>query len=368
MKQKSVFLYFFGCVLILGFIVNQNISQAAASDPIVTIQDLYLPPQYSNPRTEKVSHVMIHFISNAIMKPQDPYNVNDVYRIFLNNGVSANYMIGRNGDIYRLVGEDRVAFHAGKGSLPGFPALLNKMNEYSIGIEMLAIGTRNEMLPVMSGKMYDLIAPSNIGYTDAQYRSLNRLLDGILKRHPSVQRDRQHIVGHDEYAPGRKTDPGKLFDWSRIDMNQPSTENQFHTVKEGESLWLIAQKYGTTIYSIANWNHIDPNRDLWVGQKLRIPNYTVQSGDTLWKIAKKYGVSIETIAKFNKIDSTATLLVGQKLRIPTVDQGVTYTVQSGDSLWKIAQKYSISIETIAKFNNLDPYGYFKVGQKLIILQ
>ena len=88
----------------------------------------------------------------------------------------------------------------------------------------------------------------------------------------------------------------------------------------------------------------------------------------MWKIAQKFAVSIQTIAKYNDLDSTATLRVGQKLRIPTVDQGITYTVQSEDSLWKIAQIYSISIETIAKFNKLDPYGYLKVGQKLTILQ
>lgn len=242
------------------------------------------------------------------------------------------------------------------------------MNEYSIGIEMLAVGTRDEMLPIMSGKTYDLISPSNIGYTDAQYRSLNRLLDGIPQRHPTIQRDRQHIVGHNEYAPGRKTDPGKLFDWSRIVMYQLSTEKQVHTVKKSESLWLIAQKYSTTIHFIAKWNHIDPKRELWVGQKVRIPNYTVKSGDSLWKIAQQYHVSIQSIAKYNNLDSAAALWVGQTLRIPTVVQGITYTVQSGDSLWKIAQQYNVSIETIAKNNNLDPYAHLQVGQKVTILQ
>lgn len=169
--------------------------------------------------------------------------------------------------MYRLVDENRIAFHAGKGSLPGFPAYQNKLNEYSIGIELMAIGTREEMLPLISAQTYESIAPSNIGYTDAQYRSLNLLLNDIIGRHPTIQRDRQHIVGHDEYAPGRKTDPGKLFDWSRINF----TGQVVHTVKRGESLWLIAQKYGTTINSIAKWNNIIPNSPLWVGQKLIIP-------------------------------------------------------------------------------------------------
>jgi len=237
----------------------------------VPVIDFRLPPQNSKVRTQKITHVVIHFISNARMKPHDPYRVKDVNRIFLEYGVSAHYMIGRNGEIYRLVDENRVAFHAGKGSLPGFPAYQNKMNEYSIGIELLAIGTRNEMLPMMSGKTYNSIHPSHIGYTDAQYRSLHLLLNDILRRHPTVIRNRKHIVGHDEYAQGRKTDPGSLFDWSRIGFTPPRVGKHVHKVKKGEYLWLIARKYGTTIDAIAKANGIHPHDHLWIGQELTIP-------------------------------------------------------------------------------------------------
>ncbi|WP_325176676.1 N-acetylmuramoyl-L-alanine amidase [Paenibacillus alkalitolerans] len=283
MRLRSFFSLFFGFLLLLGCsgqsaepapipenkkqALNRGISQVRAYAATIPIHNLYLPPKYSYPRTNKVTHVMIHFISNAVQKPLNPYDVKDVYRIFITYGVSANYMIGRNGEIYRLVSEDRVALHAGKGSLPGFPEHTNKMNEYSIGIEMLAIGTRDEMLPLMPRKMYDLIAPANIGYTDAQYRSLNRLLNEILKRHPTIQRDRKHIVGHSEYAPGRKTDPGKLFDWSRI--NIITVRN--YTVKPGDSLWKIAQKFGVSMQTIIKYNNLNPNVYLKVGQKLRIP-------------------------------------------------------------------------------------------------
>ena len=282
MKLSSFLSLLFGCLLLFGCsdqseksapspeykqqAVKQNISQASINSSNIQIHDLYLSPQSSNPRTERVTHVMIHFISNAIQKPQNPYDVKDVYRIFLTTGTSTNYMIGRNGEIFRLVSEDRIAFHAGKGSLPGFPEYQNKMNEYSIGIEMLAIGTPDEMLPVMPGKTYGLIAPTNIGYTDAQYLSLNRLLNEILKRHPTIQRDRKHIVGHNEYAPGRKTDPGKLFDWSRINISQ-----RHYTVKSGDTLWKIAKKFGVSLQTIIKYNKLNPNIYLKVGQKLMIP-------------------------------------------------------------------------------------------------
>lgn len=133
-------------------------------------------------------------------------------------GVSAHYIIGRKGEIYRLVPENRVAFHAGKGNLEKFPKYKNKLNKYSIGIELMAIGTEKEMNSMLSPAVYNSVDSANIGYTNAQYRSLKRLVRGIIKRNSSIKYDRIHIIGHSEYAPGRKTDPGTLFDWSKIGL------------------------------------------------------------------------------------------------------------------------------------------------------
>jgi LysM repeat protein len=116
------------------------------------------------------------------------------------------------------------------------------------------------------------------------------------------------------YALGRKTDPGKLFDWSRIHFNQNRTGLPVHTVMKGESLYLISRKYSIPINSIAEWNNIDPNRHLRIGQKLSIPIYTVQPGDSFWKIAQKYNVSIETITRINKLDPNSYLRVGDFLK------------------------------------------------------
>lgn len=212
--KNSFLVIFLPCFFILGLVVSLIVQELN-----VPIKNLYLPSQNSKIRTKEVTHVLIHFISYAAIKPKNPYNIQDIYRIFVDTGTSSHYMIARDGTIYLLVGENRVAFHAGKGELPELPTYKNKMNEYSIGIELLGIGTRDEMLPMMSGKTYSLITSENIGYTDAQYRSLNILLNGIFKRYSSIKKDRKHIIGHDEYAPDRKQDPGNLFDWSRLKLD-----------------------------------------------------------------------------------------------------------------------------------------------------
>ena len=182
----------------------------------ISLTDSLLPSANSKERTTDVTHVMIHFMSNGLNKPNDPFRIQDIRSLFTSYGVSAHYVIDRNGTVYRFVPEDRVAFHAGKGSLKGFPEYKDKMNDYSIGIELLAIGTKQEMLSMIPNFPYDSIDAAHIGYTDAQYASLNNLLNDIYSRYPTISKSRKHVIGHDDYAPGRKTDPGTLFNWSRI--------------------------------------------------------------------------------------------------------------------------------------------------------
>ncbi|MBO1910666.1 N-acetylmuramoyl-L-alanine amidase, partial [Microvirga sp. 3-52] len=175
-----------------------------------------LPLKNSEERTTPITKVMIHFTSNAAENPVDPYNANDVREIFIDYGVSAHYIIGREGEIYLLVPENRIAYHAGKGNLKNFPHYEDQLNKYSIGIEMMAIGTKEEMSSILPTEDYELIPESHIGFTEAQYETLHNLITDIVKRYPAVKNDREHIIGHDEYAPDRKSDPGSLFEWAKI--------------------------------------------------------------------------------------------------------------------------------------------------------
>ncbi|MBM7662507.1 N-acetyl-anhydromuramyl-L-alanine amidase AmpD [Bacillus mesophilus] len=206
------------------YIQMQNSAVAKAADTNqheeedlgIEVTDIALPEENSKPRVGTISHVVLHFMSNAAVKPNDPYNIEDLTNIFIEYGFSTNYMIARDGTIYRLVPENRTAFHAGPGYLAEFEFYDDILNGYSIGIELLAIGTKEEMTSMIPAKTYNTIDPAHIGYTEAQYESLNNLLDSILKRNPSILPNRDHIIGHDEYAPNRKSDPGSLFDWSKV--------------------------------------------------------------------------------------------------------------------------------------------------------
>lgn len=103
--------------------------------------------------------------------------------------VSAHCVIFRNGLVRQYVPFHLRAWHAGISEFDG----RQNCNDFSIGIELE--GT--EHLP----------------YTDAQYRSLVVLTRQLMQDFPAITADR--IVGHQQIAPGRKTDPGPSFDWDR---------------------------------------------------------------------------------------------------------------------------------------------------------
>jgi len=104
--------------------------------------------------------------------------------------VSAHYFIDRTGRITRFVAEPKRAWHAGVSSFQG----CSNCNDFSLGIE--------------------LEGDDSTPFETAQYLSLNRLLADIAQRYPRINGER--IVGHNEIAPGRKTDPGPGFAWERV--------------------------------------------------------------------------------------------------------------------------------------------------------
>lgn len=199
-----------------------EVKQTPVDDPEMKIPVTkdFIPNMNFVPRSDIPTHIVLHFISNATNNPENPYAYEDVRKIFIDYDVSPHYMIDRDGKIYFLLPESRAARHAGKGSIEEFADYDDHLNRFSIGIELMAIGTEEEMQQIMSPEHYRQIPAEHIGYTEAQYQALNLLIDDILARNKQIKRDRLHIIGHDEYAPDRKTDPGDLFDWDKITFTE----------------------------------------------------------------------------------------------------------------------------------------------------
>lgn len=176
----------------------------------------YLNPvqAYSDPRQHTPEIVMLHFTSAVMLDRENPYDMNAVRSIFRDYEVSIHYIVDRDGTVYCYIPEDRQAWHAGTGTWGDDPKYTDQMNDYSIGIEILAIGSREDMAQYLSPDAYAALDPGLIGYTDAQYDALKALVTDICTRY-EIPMDREHIIGHQEYAP-QKADPGQLFDWDRL--------------------------------------------------------------------------------------------------------------------------------------------------------
>ena len=119
-----------------------------------------------------------------------PPEVHPYFRAMAVGRVSSHVLIRRDGQVVQYVPFAQRAWHAGRSEYRGRA----ECNDYSIGIE--------------------LEGADDIAYEDAQYEQLATLIEALLAAYPSLSRE--HIVGHSDVAPGRKTDPGPAFDWQRL--------------------------------------------------------------------------------------------------------------------------------------------------------
>ena len=150
----------------------------------------------------------------------------------------------------------------------------------------------------------------------------------------------------------------------------PSTEEDIYIVVKGDSLYAIANRYNVSVQDIIDANNLKTTA-LSIGQKLIIPSqnneselYTAVAGDTLYKIANKFNVSVDELKKLNNLTSN-TLSIGQKFKIPSKENYVSYTVKSGDNLYAIAREFGTTVSALQSINNLSTSN-LSVGQKLLI--
>ncbi|NCU41673.1 MAG: hypothetical protein EOM19_03025 [Candidatus Moranbacteria bacterium] len=141
---------------------------------------------YEKSNNRSIDTLIIHSSYNSL--GGDEYDVEAIIAIYKTYEVGAHYIIDRKGKILQLIEEENIAYHAGVSQLPDGRT---KVNAVSLGIEMV-------------GNLRD-------GFSSEQYRSLNKLIGDIQSRYGV-----RYILGHNEIAPERKTDPWNI-NWDDVD-------------------------------------------------------------------------------------------------------------------------------------------------------
>jgi murein DD-endopeptidase MepM/ murein hydrolase activator NlpD len=164
-----------------------------------------------------------------------------------------------------------------------------------------------------------------------------------------------------------------------------------HAVQRGETLFAIAQQYGTTVDAITHANGISDPREIYVGQQLAIPGereagvqetepYVVQAGDTLTSIARRFQTTWQTLVHVNGMLSPNTVYAGQVIQVPAVDGlagmteavdasaggGLVHVVRSDDTSLRITLQYGISPWTLAALSHIENPMLIYPGQELVI--
>ena len=156
-------------------------------------------------------------------------------------------------------------------------------------------------------------------------------------------------------------------------------------VKRGETLSEIADRYGTTINRLMEMNGLRDANDLWAGSRIKVPgnvysgggsgNYTVKAGETLSEIADRYGTSVDRLVQLNGLRDANDLWAGSRIQVPGANarprvavnkNAKTHQVQPGESLSSIADRYGVSMQRLIAINGISNPNQVMAGSTLTL--
>ncbi len=237
----------------------------------------------------------------------------------------------------------------------------------------------------------EVVLPKNWQYVDLKAAAQ------LLGIEPKVLHDLNPELRQDITPPGSrppyvlKVPPGKgqilLNQYASLPVSPGVAVHQYQ-VQRGDTISGIAQTFGVSTRVIAaanslrNPNLIRPRQVLYIpisaaprAKQERAAKggemYTVQSGDTLWELARRFSVSAADLQAWNGLE-TARIKPGQELVMrpqpsaqAVLKGGEVYTVQSGDTLWELARRFSVSVADLQAWNDLET-ARIKPGQQLTV--
>ena len=250
-----------------------------------------------------------------------------------------------------------------------------------------SLGESSESMTSISDQ--DLSAPVVISSSSKESLDVSEQeLSGVESEASKAANSESESLTKDE----TNTESGK------VSLRSPGNVERHYTIKSGDSLWLIANKFGLTLDELLKLNGFaNTSVMLHPGQLIKVSaskeaaktepetkaqqpgnpqEYIIQSGDSLWRISQRYRITLDELMKWNNFASLNVMLhPGQKIIVsrpqvskdtpkqkdevkkdeskkdePKNQEASTYTIQSGDSFWKIANQFGMSVDELLKLN------------------
>lgn len=264
------------------------------------------------------------------------------------------------------------------------------------GLELSDVRNEPTVTVVDAGTQIDLAMAASLAGVDTEV---------IYQLNPGYRQWATHPDGpHTLLLP---IDRAETFTTALADLGSTSRVTwDRYVVQSGDTLGAIANRYHTQVSALQQANGISGSRII-AGESLLIPRaynssqplvtpnapeyldgvafsssdsslptrYEVRSGDSLWRIANRYSITVESLVAWNDLNADATLRPGQVLvlqpdSVARSDAGgsqtLRYRVQSGDSLARIASRYGVSVDALAGWNNISIEGLIHPGQELVV--
>lgn len=213
------------------------------------------------------------------------------------------------------------------------------------------------------------------------------------------------IAAREDRKPSRPADSGSdrvaSRSRARAARSRPEVDGR-HTVRSGESPWLIADRYGLEVGDVLAVNDLQPGDVIQPGQTIRLPaaptksepraraaasgrrgseagragGHVVRPGESFWSIATRHGTTVERLCAVNGLARSDEIQPGQVLRLP---EGRTrppssspeaeprpgeHRVRTGESLWSIAMQHGLTVGKLCELNGLSPDAVIQPGDSL----
>jgi membrane-bound lytic murein transglycosylase D len=301
----------------------------------------------------------------------------------VSKAIRRNRKEGKPADFWHLVLPPETSDYVPK--LLAISAVVAQPDTYGISLEPLPVQAMFEVVP--TGGQLDLAVAAELAGLDME--ELHRLNPGFNRWATHPDGPHRLAIPTDRVSEFRDN-LAALPEAERIKWVR-------YRIRQGDTLSQIATHYDTTTAVLMRTNNLD-GTGIRTGKHLLIPvavkqpgrytaladhlqpkraaasrlTYRVRTGDSLWSIANRHKVSVGQVTRWNRLDSGALIRPGQQLVIWKSRKGgaektvrtVHYRVRNGDSLYRIAQKFSVSITDLRRWNKLSRGKYLQPGQHL----